>query len=116
MPRTDRLDSLLRKEISQIIEFELRDPKIGFCTVSEVKCLPDLSEATVYVSFLGKGYMKRDGLEALRRSKGYIKTKLAQRIRIRKIPDLTFAVDDSLDKAERIEQIIAKNNKSEDLN
>lgn len=109
MPRTDRLSSLLRKEISNIVQFELNDPKIGFATVSEVSVAPDLSEARVYVSFLGKGYMKRDGIEALKRSKGYIKTQLAHRIQIRKIPDLIFVEDDTLDRAQHIEDIINKN-------
>lgn len=111
MPRTDRLDSLFRKEISSIIQFELRDPKVGFATVSEVKIAPDLSIAKVFVSFLGKGYQKRDGLDALKRAKGYIKTELAHRIQIRKIPDLEFIEDDSLDRAQRIEDIINRSNK-----
>lgn len=109
MPRTDRLDSLFLKEISSIIQFDLNDPKIGFATVSEVKISPDLSSAKVYVSFFGKNYKKRDGIEALKRAKGFIKTELAHRINIRKIPDLEFIVDDSLDKAEHIESIINRN-------
>ena len=111
MPRTDRLDSIFRKEISTIVQFELNDPKIGFATVSDVKIAPDLSVAKVYVSFLGKGYQKRDGIDALKRAKGYVKTQLAHRIKIRKIPDLEFIEDDSLDKAQRIEDIINKTKK-----
>lgn len=110
MARTDKLDSLLLKEISSIIMFELNDPKVGFVTVSEVRVSPDLASARVYVSFMGKGYMKRDGLEALKRSKGYIKSTLARRLKLRKIPDLIFVSDDSLEKALRIDEIIAKNN------
>ena len=55
------------------------------------------------IEFAGKNYKKRDGLEALRRSKGHIKSLLAKRVNMRKIPDLDFIVDDSLDKAERID-------------
>lgn len=110
MPRTDKLDSILRKELSVIISQEINDPKLGFPTVTDVRVSPDLSVAKVYVSFLGKNYMKRDGLDALRRAKGYIKTQLSHSIKMRKIPDLTFIVDDSLDKADRIEQIL-KNEK-----
>lgn len=108
MPRTDKLDSILRKELSVIISQEINDPKIGFPTLTDVSVAPDLSTAKVYVSFLGKNYKKRDGLEALRRAKGYIKTELAHRIKIRKIPDLEFIVDDTLDKADRIEQLLKK--------
>ena len=106
MARTDKLDSILLREISMIISREINDPKLGFPTVTEVDVAPDLNTAKVYVSFLGKNYKKRDGIEALRRAKGHIKSELAKRIRIRKIPDLTFEVDDTLDKAERIEKIL----------
>ena len=110
MGRTDKLDSMLMREISVIISQEINDPKLGFPTVTEVDVAPDLSNAKVYVSFLGKNYMKRDGLEALRRSKGHIKSQLAKRLKLRKIPDLTFIVDDTLDKADRIENILKEEN------
>ncbi len=109
MARTDKLDSLLLREISSILQTEISDPKLGFATVSEVRVSPDLSMAKVYVSFLGKNYKKRDGIEVLQRSKGYIKSLLAKRLSMRKIPDLHFLVDDSLDKAMKIDEIISKN-------
>ena len=108
MARVDKLDSILQKEISTIILQDINDPKLGFVTVTEVVVSPDLKNAKVYVSFLGKNYMKRDGIQTLRKSKGYIKSQLAKRIKIRKIPDLIFEVDDTLDKAERIEDILSK--------
>lgn len=112
MPRTDRLDSIFLKEISNIIQFGLYDPKVGFATVSEVKITPDLSNCKVYVSILGNDKAKKEGIEALIRSKGYIKTELAHRVNIRKIPNIEFVLDDSLDKAQRIEDIINKTKKS----
>lgn len=108
MARVDKLDSILMKEISTIILQDINDPKLGFPTVTDVDVAPDLKNAKVYVSFLGKNYKKRDGIEALRKAKGYIKSQLAKRIKIRRIPDLTFVVDDTLDKAERIEEILNK--------
>ncbi|MBQ1482253.1 MAG: 30S ribosome-binding factor RbfA [Erysipelotrichaceae bacterium] len=108
MSRVNKIDSILLREISVIISQEINDPKLGFPTVTEVDVSPDLNSAKVYVSFLGKNYKKRDGLDALRRSKGYIKSELAKRVRMRKIPDLTFVVDDTLDKADRIEEILHK--------
>ena len=108
MANTDRINSLLRKELSVIISQEINDPKLGFPTVTEVETAPDLSVAKVYVSFLGKNYKKRDGLETLRKSKGFIKSKLAKSIKMRRIPDLTFIVDDTLDNAERIENLLNK--------
>jgi ribosome-binding factor A len=108
MARVNKLDSILLREISMIIMKDINDPKLGFPTVTEVDVAPDLTTAKVYVSFLGKNYKKRDGIEALRRAKGHIKSELAKRIKIRRIPDLTFLVDDTLDKAERIEEILNK--------
>ena len=105
-----RIDSLLQKEISTILQQDISDPKLGFVTVSEVRVSSDYSIARVYVSFLGKNYKKRDGLETLRRSKGYIKSLLAQRLKLRKIPNLEFIVDDSLDRVERIEEIVKGGN------
>ena len=109
MPRTDRLDSLFQKEIQSIIQFDLTNSEIGFATVSEVKIAPDLNTAKVFISFLGP--KKENGIEAIRRCKGIIKRELAHRLSIRKIPDLEFEVDDSLDRAQHIEDIINKNKK-----
>ena len=107
MSRMDKIDSLLQKEISSILQKEISDPKLGFVTISEVKTASDFSLAKVYVSFLGKNYKKRDGIEVLRKSKGRIKSLLAKNINMRKVPDLEFIVDDSLDKIERIEEIVS---------
>ena len=106
MSRMDKIDSILMRELSTIILQELNDPKLGFPTVTGVDVAPDFSNAKVYVSFLGKNYKKRDGIDTLRRAKGHIKSSLAKKVNMRKIPDLTFIVDDSLDKDERIEELL----------
>ncbi len=102
MSRVDKLDSILQKEISNIIQFDLNNPEIGFVTVSEVRLSPDLSKARVYVSFFGKNYE----IAALKKSKGFIKTELSKRLKIRKIPDIEFVVDDTLEKVDRINEIV----------
>ncbi len=104
MSRTDKLDSLLQREISSIIQFDLNNPEIGFVTVSEVRVSPDLSRAKVYVSFFGKNYE----IAALKKSKGFIKTELSKRLKLRKIPDIEFVVDDTLEKVDRIHEIANK--------
>ncbi|MFQ8581310.1 MAG: 30S ribosome-binding factor RbfA, partial [Holdemania massiliensis] len=70
----------------------------------------DYSYATIYVSFLGKEERKQAGLKALNRAKGFIRSELGKRLSIRKVPDLIFKLDDSLEKGERIESIISKIN------
>ena len=109
MGRVEKLDSILMKEISSIIQFDLNNPEIGFCTVSEVRLTNDLSKAKVYVSFFGNNY----GVAALKKSKGFIKSGLAKRLKMKKIPDLEFVVDDTLDKVSRIEEIVSKDRKDQ---
>ncbi|MBR0461116.1 MAG: 30S ribosome-binding factor RbfA [Erysipelotrichaceae bacterium] len=109
MGRVEKLDSILMKEISSIIQFDLNNPEIGFCTVSEVRLTNDLSKAKVYVSFFGNNY----GVAALKKSKGFIKSELAKRLKMKKIPDLEFVVDDTLDKVSRIEEIVSKDRKDQ---
>lgn len=109
MGRVEKLDSLLMKEISSIIQFDLNNPDVGFCTVSEVRLTNDLSKAKVFVSFFGNNY----GIAALKKSKGFIRSTLAKRLKMKKIPDLEFVVDDTLDKVSRIEEIVNKNSSNQ---
>jgi ribosome-binding factor A len=103
-----RVQDLLREEISLIIQRELHDPGLGFVTVVEVKMSEDLKTGKVYVSIFGDDEAQKDTLEALKRSKGYIKFLLGKRITLRYIPDLTFLLDDTVERAQRIEEIFRK--------
>ena len=104
--KQERLDMLMQREISNILQFDLKNPKLGFVTVTDVQCRKDLSMAKVYVSFLGKQERNDAGLKVLNHSKGYIRSELAKRIKIRKMPDLTFVQDTSLETGNRIERIL----------
>lgn len=106
--RLERIESLMLKELSNIITFELKDPNLGFITISEVKVTSDLSYAKVYVSFLGKQERNDAGLKVLKRAKGFSKSELAKRMKLRKIPDLVFVQDKSLENAKKIENILDK--------
>ena len=108
--RIDRLNSQFQREISNIIEFDLDKTKIGFVTVSEVIVSADLSYCDVYVSIFLKGYKQKESFETLEKSKGYIRSELAHRIDIRKMPEIRFHLDDSLDKIERIDEIVKSDN------
>ena len=105
--RVDRLDSIIQKELSNIIMFDLDSKEIGFCTVTEVRLTGDLSIARVYVSFMGKNY----NVQALNKHKAYIRKELAHRLTIRKVPELEFIVDDTLDRVERISEIAKRSAK-----
>lgn len=105
--KKDKIAGIIQKEISEIIQFELKDPKIGFITITDMDVTGDLSQARIYVSFLGQDARKEAGMKALERSKGFLRTQLAKRLTIRKVPELIFKQDVSLEKGNKIEKIIA---------
>lgn len=109
-----RLEGIIRKNISDIIQFGLKDPNVGFVTITDVKVSNDHSYAKVFVSFLGKNERAQAGLKALNRAKGFIKTQLSQRMDIRRIPDLIFEIDKVMEQGRHIEEIIAQIHKNED--
>lgn len=104
--KQERMDQILLKEISRILQFELKNPKLGFVTVTDVECTRDMSQAKVYVSFLGKQERNEAGMKVLRSSKGAIKSMLARSVKARKIPDLIFVQDTSLEHGRKIDTIL----------
>ncbi len=111
--KMERLNQIVLKEISDIVQFSLKDPQIGFITITEVKVTSDYSFATVYVSFLGKQERNEAGLKALNRSKGFIRSELSKRLTIRKIPDLIFKLDETLNQSRKIDSILMSIKKDE---
>ena len=108
--RQEKIQSLFQREITDIVQFSIKDPKRGFVTISEVQVTNDLSYAKVYVSFLGKEERNEAGLKVLNNAKGYIRSELAKRVKVYKVPELKFVLDKSLENAKRIEDIIKKIN------
>ena len=108
--RQEKIQSLFQREITDIVQFSIKDPKLGFVTISEVQVTNDLSYAKVYVSFLGKEERNEAGLKVLNNAKGYIRSELAKRVKVYKVPELKFVLDKNLENAKRIEDIIKKIN------
>ena len=106
--RTDRLGELFREEISKLLQKGLKDPRVGFATISRVDITEDLSYAKVLVSVMGSEKEKRDTLIGLKNSSGFIRQFLGKGIKIRKIPELSFVLDENLEHAMRIETILAE--------
>jgi ribosome-binding factor A len=104
--RTERIDELLRQEISRSLARELADPAIGFATVTDVETSPDLSYARVWVSVIGTEAQRRDTLRALRRAMPYVRHGLGTRLRLRRIPELDVRLDDSVERGTRVLRII----------
>ena len=108
--RTQRIAEEIRKVISTMLISGIKDYRINsMVSVTDVEVTSDLSYAKVYVSFLNKNTKK--SMEALERSKGYIRSLLAKRITIRKCPELQFVLDTSLAYGNKIETIISEINK-----
>lgn len=111
-----RLEGAIRKDISDIVQFSLKDPNVGFVTITDVKVSNDHSYATVYVSFLGKKERNEAGLKALNRAKGFIRSELAKRLSIRRTPELIFEIDEAMQNGRHIEELIAKIHKDDTNN
>ncbi len=103
--KKDKMNGIIQREISSILQTEVTNKAIGFCTITAVDVTTDLSLAKVYVTFLGSGN-NEERLEALIRSKGFIRSLLSKRLSIRRVPELAFMLDTSLEYGNKIENII----------
>ena len=104
--RVEKLQELMKQEISQIILRELKDPRIGFVTVTQVEVTGDLREANVYVGLMGNEKQVEDCWKGLQSSLGYIRREIGKRIRLRFTPELAFALDKSLDYSAHIQELL----------
>jgi ribosome-binding factor A len=110
--RIDKLEHLIKEEVSLIFLYKLQDSSLGLLTVTNVKLSPDLKIAKIYISVFERE--KREAvLEKIRGRTGFIRTELAHRIRVKFIPELKFFIDDTLDYVEKIEGLIKKIHKND---
>ena len=113
--RIERLNSLLRQEISDIIQRQVKDPRLGvFVSVTAVDVSSDLKFAKVYVSCMGSENEKVDTLKALTSAAGFIRHELGNRMQARRIPELSFRLDDTIEKADRVLRLIDQISEEED--
>jgi ribosome-binding factor A len=111
--RIDKVEHLIKEEISLIFLHKLSNMDLGFVTITNVRVSPDLKTAKIYISVFEKE--KRElVLDKIENKKGYIRTELAHRIRIKFIPELKFFIDDTLDYVEKIEGLIKKIHENDD--
>ena len=103
--KMDRDQVSIMKYVSDIIQFEVHSKEIGFVTITGCELTSDYSYAKIFCSFLGKGD-HQEHLKNLNKVKGFIRTSLSKKLTIRKTPELIFVLDDSYEKAKRIEEII----------
>jgi ribosome-binding factor A len=104
--RNERLAEEIREEVALIISSSLKDPRIGFVTVTRVSLTPDLRTARIHVGILGDRAQHDKTLVGLRQAAGFVRRELGQRIRMRHTPEIVFEYDSGLDAAERVAQIL----------
>ena len=104
--RTDRMSSLVQIEIGELIVKKLKDPRIGFVTITGVDMTSDLKQARVYYTVLGKEKERRETQKGLEHSAGYLQHEIAVRLKLRYTPKLMFRFDESLERGIAIESIL----------
>ena len=104
--RMRRVDEAMREVLSGAITSELKDPRVGFVTVTAVETSPDLRHARVFVSVLGNPGERRRSLAALDRAHGYLQRRVAGELRIKHTPQLVFVYDDTAERADRLERLL----------
>jgi ribosome-binding factor A len=104
--RTERIDELLRQEITEILSREVADPRIGFVTVTDVETAPDLRHARVWVSIIGKQAQKDESVAALGRAMGFVRRELGTRLRLKRIPELHVRLDETAERGTRVLQLL----------
>lgn len=107
--RTERVARELQRELSQIVLYELKDPRIGFITITRVEPTADLKSARVFISVLGNETSREKSLDALSHARGYIQKIIGERMKLRFTPILSFHYDEELEEQFRISKIIEEN-------
>ena len=103
--RSERVADQIQREVAEIIAHELEDPRIGRVTVSGSSLSKDLSNATLFITMPADGDVQR-ALEGLNRASGFVRKRLGQRVRMRYVPRLRFAHDETLERATRVGELI----------
>ena len=104
--RSQRIQELILEEISRIIQNGLKDPRIGFTTITKVEVSDNLKHAKVFVSVMGTEIEKNNTMEGLKKAKGFIRNTLGKNLYLKFLPELDFRQDDNADHVEKISRIL----------
>jgi ribosome-binding factor A len=104
--RLDRVNQLIKEEVSMLLQRELKDPRLGFVTVTEVEVSKDLRQAKVFVSVLGDEQQWKSSLAALGSARGFVRNWLRQHLDLRVTPEVDFRADRSMEHAARIQSLL----------
>src|SRR5262249_10190921 len=104
--RPERVGEAIRQELSVMLQREVHDPGIGFVTLTRVKVSADLQVVRAYYTVIGDDRARRETAKALERATPFLRRQIGQRIRLRRVPELHFEYDESVEKQDRIEKIL----------
>lgn len=111
--RVEKVQELMKQEVSKMLLRDIKDPRIGFVTVTQVELTGDLREAKIYVSIMGSEQQIEDSWQGLQSALGFIRREIGKRIRLRFTPSVSFALDKSLDYSAHIQELLNKINSEE---
>jgi ribosome-binding factor A len=111
--RVDKVQELIKQELSNMLLMDVKDPRIKFVTVTDVKLTRDMSQAKVYVSIYGSKEEQKEVWDALQKAVGYMRTEIAKRIRLRFAPELVLERDTSLEYGAHIDSLLNEIKKNE---
>jgi ribosome-binding factor A len=112
--RANRVAEQMKKELGDILNRKIKDPRVGFVTITDVEVTGDLQQATIYLTILGSEDEKEATLKGLTKAKGFIRSEIGHRIRLRKTPELFFEIDHTIETGNRIEKLIRDLHESDD--
>ncbi|MHB1420203.1 MAG: 30S ribosome-binding factor RbfA [Bacillota bacterium] len=106
--RNQRVAEEIKKELAQILREEIKDPRVGFVTITNVEVAGDLRHVKVFVSVLGDEENKASTLEVLTKASGFIRREIGGRIALRYMPDISFKFDSSIEQGARIHELLSR--------
>jgi ribosome-binding factor A len=106
--RLSRVEEACKEELSEILQREIKDPRVGFVTITEVKLTPDLRHAKVYVSILGTQKEVEQSLVGLESARGYLRSMLGKHLRLKYLPEIEFVHEHVAEEALRIAELIRR--------
>jgi ribosome-binding factor A len=104
--RTDRLDSQIRAELAELLQREMKDPRVGFATITRVETARDLGTAKVWVSIMGTDVEREKTMKALTDAAPWLRRQLGERLTVRHVPQLLIRHDDSIEAGDRVLRLL----------
>ena len=100
-----KIQALIARNVKDIVSYEIKNENIGFMTITDVEVSSDHSYCKIFVSFLNKA---KNSLETLNRAKGFVRSRLAKKVNLRRVPEISFVLDDTYERQQRLENLIKR--------